>query len=82
MFVQSKSVRILHIYVFNMLTTVLSCQMGSASNWNLSSFRKTPRKSIMEIFDKRAASDNQKSPIGVTKNLLDVEPSATVSHNI
>ncbi|XP_063673842.1 protein phosphatase Slingshot-like isoform X2 [Bolinopsis microptera] len=50
--------------------------MGSASNWNLSSFRKTPRKSIMEIFDKRAAFDNQKSPIGVTKNLLDVEPSA------
>ncbi|KAL5261244.1 hypothetical protein ACHWQZ_G007076 [Mnemiopsis leidyi] len=46
----------------------------TTTNWNLSAVRKTPRKSIMEIFDRRAQLESPKSPISVTKNLLDVEP--------
>ena len=35
----------------------------------------------MEIFDKKAMPQSPKSPISVTKNLLDVDPSARVGAN-
>ena len=67
--------------VFPNTDCCLICQAFSANNWNLSCVIMSPRKSIMEIFDRKSSLDSPKSPISVTKNLLDIGPSSEVSSN-